>query len=147
MELVRSIRNLRADMKVPPAQRISVNVLCDEPERYKDAEGYIMKLAGADKVSIASERGDNAKSDMHIACTGMEAFIPLSSLVDIEKEKQRVEKEIERVKGEIARADGKLSNERFVAKAPAAVVEEERNKLKTLNETLLKLEQRRTSLN
>ncbi len=81
-----------------------------------------------------------------MTCTAAEIYIPLASLVDIDKERARVEKELERIRGEIVRANGKLSNERFVSKAPAAVVEEERKKLAVAEEMLQKLEQRKLDL-
>ena len=74
-------------------------------------------------------------------------FIPLASLVDLDKERERIDKEIERVKGEIARAQSKLSNEKFVSRAPEAVVNEERRKLQAGEDMLKKLQERREALN
>ena len=78
---------------------------------------------------------------------GIEAVIPLASLVDPEKEKARIQKEIERVSSDIARANGKLNNQGFVSKAPAHVVEEERGKLASAKEMLGKLRERLDALN
>ena len=83
---------------------------------------------------------------MHIVFNGGEAYIPLASLVDIQKEKERLAKEIERVKAEINRAQGKLSNEKFVSKAPEAVVAEERKKLAVAEDMLTKLLERQNVL-
>ena len=146
MDLVKSIRNIRADLKVPPAQRIEARIICADPKSMEGAEGYLLKLAGVEKTLISSERGQALKSDVHIVCQSAEAFIPLASLVDLDKERERIEKEIERVKGEIARANGKLSNEKFVAKAPEAVVNEERRKLQAGEDMLKKLIERREAL-
>lgn len=146
MELVRSIRNIRAERKVPPAQRISIRIVTDQPQRFDGAEAYLGRLAGVEKAEISPEKGEVKPSDVHIVFTGAEAYIPLASLVDIPKEKERVEKEIQRVQGEIARANGKLSNERFVSKAPEAVVAEERRKLAVAEDMLLKLQERQSTL-
>ena len=100
-----------------------------------------------EKTSITSERGQALKSDVHIVCEKAEAFIPLASLVDLDKERERIDKEIDRVKGDIARAQGKLSNEKFVSKAPEAVVNEERRKLQAGEDMLQKLQERREALN
>lgn len=148
MEVVRSVRNLRADMKVPPVQRISIKLVVAEKDRtaYENVCGYMERLAGAENVEVQSEKGEVAKTDVHLICSDAEVFIPLASLVDIEKEQARIEKEIERINGEIKRAEGKLNNASFVAKAPEAVVEEERCKLATAQEMLQKLLQRRMDL-
>ena len=105
-----------------------------------------MKLAGVEKTTIRPERGKVLKSDVHIVSEKAEAFIPLASLVDLDKERERIDKEIERVKGEIARAQSKLSNEKFVSRAPEAVVNEERRKLQAGEDMLLKLQERREAL-
>jgi len=148
MDLTRSIRNLRAEMKVPPAQRISARLVVspDDAAAFETMAGYLGKLAGADNVTVSTETGEIPKSDVHIVCDGIEAVIPLASLVDPEKEKARIEKEIDRVKADIARANGKLNNAGFVSKAPANVVEEEKNKLASAEEMLGKLQERLDAL-
>ncbi len=128
MEVVRSIRNLRAERKVPIAQKIEVRLVVPNPDTFGSAEQLMMKLVGAEKISVSSERGETLKTDIHLVCEGAEAFIPLASLVDLDEERARVDKEIERVRGEVARADAKLANEKFVSRAPEAVVNEERRK-------------------
>ena len=147
MDLVKNIRNIRADLKVPPAQRIEARIVCADSKSLEGAEGYLMKLAGVEKTSISAQRGQALKSDVHIVCEKAEAFIPLASLVDLDKERERIDKEIERVKGEIKRAEGKLANEKFVSRAPEAVVNEERRKLQAGEEMLQKLLERRDALN
>ncbi|MPM42482.1 Valine--tRNA ligase [bioreactor metagenome] len=79
---------------------------------------------------------------MHIVCDGVEAVIPLSSLIDPEKECARITKEIDRVSGDISRANAKLNNEGFLAKAPQSVVDEEKAKLVAAEEMLSKLRER-----
>ena len=149
MELVRSIRNLRAEMKVPASQKIDIRVITSKEteETYRGMSGYLVKLATANNVTVASEKGEIPKNDLHVVSTGLEAVIPLASMIDLAKEKDRIVKEIERVKGEIARAQAKLSNQGFVAKAPAAVIEAEQGKLEKAKEMLVKLEDRLGSLN
>jgi len=83
---------------------------------------------------------------VHLVCTGLDILIPLASLVDLDKERERIRKEIDRVTGEYNRANGKLSNAGFVAKAPAAVVEEERKKMQNAEEMLAKLKERLAGL-
>ena len=146
MDLVKNIRNIRADLKVPPSQRIEARIVCADPKALEGAEGYLLKLAGVEKTSITSERRQALKSDVHIVSEKAEAFIPLASLVDLDKERERIDKEIERVKGDISRAQAKLANEKFVSRAPEAVVNEERRKLQAGEDMLKKLQERREAL-
>jgi valyl-tRNA synthetase len=97
MELVRAIRNLRAEMKVPPAQKIDARLIvsAEEADAFTAMSGYLGKLAGVEQVSVSSEAGEIPKSDVHIVCEGIEAVIPLTSLIDPEKEKARIQKEID----------------------------------------------------
>lgn len=148
MELVRSIRNLRAEMKVPPAQRIGARLVVDQAdaEAYQSMTGYLAKLAGVEGASVSIETGEIPKSDVHIVCDGVEAIIPLSTLIDPEKERARIEKEIERVSGDITRANAKLNNEGFLAKAPQSVVDEEKTKRAAAEDMLAKLRERLDTL-
>ncbi len=148
MEIVRGIRNLRAEMKVPPAQRISMRLVAQEAAAgaLQSIMPYLLRLAGAEDAVVTTDAAGINRNDVRLTCAAADVYIPLASLVDLDKERARVEKEIERVQGEIDRARGKLANERFVSKAPAAVVEEERRKLAVAQEMLEKLRQRRADL-
>ncbi len=118
-----------------------------DPAEFGPVSKLLMKLIGAEHTEITDVRGDVQKTDVHLVCNGAEASIPLASLVNLDEERARIDKEIERVKGEVARAEGKLSNEKFVSKAPEAVVNEERRKLEAAKEMLLRLTERRADLN
>ncbi len=146
-DVVRAIRNVRAERKVPVGLKITAKVVVPDPDSFGAVSRLLMKLINAESVEITSERGDVQKTDVHLVCDGAEAYIPLTSLVDLDEERARIEKEIERVKGEVARAEGKLSNEKFVSKAPEAVVNEERRKLEAAKEMLVRLTERRADLN
>ena len=146
MEVVRSIRNLRAERKVPIAQKIVVRLVVPNPADFGSADQLMMKLVGAEKITVSSERGETLKTDIHLVCEGAEAFIPLASLVDLDEERARVDKEIERMRGEVARADAKLANEKFVSRAPEAVVNEERRKRAVAAEMLETLLKRKADL-
>ncbi len=146
-DVIRAIRNVRAERKVPVGLKIKAKLVVPEPEKFEALSALMMKLIGADEIRFDRERGDVQKTDVHLVCNGAEAYIPLASLVDLDEERARIDKEIERVKGEVSRAQGKLSNEKFVQKAPEAVVNEERRKLETAKEMLARLEERRADLN
>ena len=148
MEIVRSVRNVRAEMQVAPTQKISLKLVvsAENIARYEGVMQDVMKLMGADSVSVCGEAGDVDKNDVHLITTQAEAFIPLASLIDINKELERVQKEIDRAKGDILRAESKLNNESFVAKAPEKVVAAEREKMEQAKQLLEKLETRLADL-
>ena len=146
MDVVRAIRNVRAERKVPIGQKIQVRVVAPHPEAFGCAGQLLCRLIGADNVALCCDCGDVKKTDVHLVCKGAEAFIPLASLVDLDEERARIDKEILRMQGEIARADGKLANEQFIARAPEAVVTEERRKRGVAVEMLTKLQERRANL-
>ncbi|MEL7602070.1 MAG: valine--tRNA ligase [Bacillota bacterium] len=148
MELIRSIRNLRAQMNVPPAKRIGAILIAKAGmgRVFQESAIYMSRLAGIDDVTVQADKTGIPQNAVSVVCSAVEAFIPLEQLVDIQKELERVEKEIERIEGEIARAEGKLNNPGFVGKAPERVVEEERQKLATAREMLQKLKNRKNDL-
>ena len=148
MELVRSIRNVRAERKVAPSQKLTARIVvpaADVPAIAELAQ-YLKRLAGAERIDVTDTLGDVQKTDVHIVCAGAEAVIPLASLVDLDKERERVQKEIERLSGEVERAEKKLGNESFVSRAPQAVVEEERRKRDNAADMLEKMRERLSAL-
>lgn len=148
MELIRAIRNIRAEMNVPPAKRVDL-ILVAKPEiekTLKSAAAYMDRLAGVQSVVLQSDKVGIPKNAVSIVISSAEAFIPLEQLVDVEKERDRVAKELARMEGEIKRAEGKLNNAGFVAKAPASIVEEERRKLLQAKDMSEKLRQRQLDL-
>jgi len=146
MELIRACRNKRAEHKVPPAQKIELHVVTANAEAFAALHTHIARLAGASVVTVAAAYANAKPNDVHLVCEGIEAYVPLSSLVDPAQERARMEKEIKRLQGEIECAQAKLANEGFLAKAPAHVVEEERAKLTSLQAMLEKVELRVASL-
>ncbi|MBR3382519.1 MAG: valine--tRNA ligase [Clostridia bacterium] len=148
MELVRSIRNVRAEMNVPPAKRAHMFIVTNEANvaAAREAAPYFNKLAGASEVTVRLDKSGIAPDAVSVVSAIGDAFIPLNELIDIEKELARLEKERARVEGEIKRAEGKLNNAGFMAKAPEKVVEEERNKLAAAKDLMEKLLTRITEL-
>ena len=146
MELTTSVRNIRAEYKVPVNQRPELRIIVKDPAAFAGTEAFLNRLAGAGTVTYTAEAGQVNSSDVHIACNGAEVYIPIGELVDIEKELERLDKEIARCEAEIARLSGKLSNEKFLAKAPAQVVETEKGKLSAAEELLNKNRARKEAL-
>ena len=148
MEIVRSVRNLRAEMQVPVSQKISMKIVANSANApiFESIIPYLLRLAGAADAKVYASAEGFDKNDVHLVCSAAEVYIPLASLVDIEKEKERVNKEIERLNGEIARYNGKLNNPNSVSKAPENVVNEEKRKLTVAEGMLEKLLKRKEQL-
>ncbi len=125
--VIRAIRNRRAEMNVPPSKKAKLYLVTPYADDFQKAGAFLSKLASASEYEIV----DNHESDgcVRIVTDAATVFIPLGELVDLEKEKTRTEAELARVSGEIERIGKKLANEGFVSKAPAAVVDAEREKL------------------
>jgi valyl-tRNA synthetase len=130
MDTIKAVRNIKAEMNVPPAKRIKLIFVAGESERtiLKDGTKFIERLAGASEITIQADKAGVPDDAVTAVVPGAEIYIPLEDLVDIAKELERLEKEKENLEKELERVDGKLSNEGFVSKAPAKVVEEERAK-------------------
>ena len=129
---VRAIRNLRTGMNVPPSRKAKVYVVSakeDVRHIFESSKSFFATLGYASEVHVQEDKtgiGENAVSTLiHDAAV----YIPLEELVDIDKEIERLEKEAAKLAGEIKRASGMLANPKFVDKAPAAKVEEEKAKL------------------
>ncbi len=122
METIKAIRNRRAEMNVPLSRKASLYIETAHTEWFEGAESFYQKLAGADQVFLNTPAPEGT---VKLVCNGASLYIPFAELVDIEGEIARLTKELEKAKGELARVEGKLSNQGFIAKAPAALVEAE----------------------
>ncbi len=131
MEIIRTIRNLRAEMNVAASKRTHLMLLPNEgwQDTLSGAGAYFQRLAGASAMSLLERSADVHEKTVSAVTKACTLYIPLGDLVDFEKEIARLTKELENVQREISRAEGKLNNAGFVAKAPAALVEQEKNKL------------------
>ena len=149
MDVIRSIRNLRAEMNVPPSKRAAMTIVTEAGRipAFEAASLYFMRLAGAESVRVQVDKAGVPEGAVSAVCESAEVFIPLNELIDMQKERERVGKEIERVRSEISRAESKLTNESFVQKAPEKVIDAEKEKLEIALGMLQKLEQRLDELN
>ena len=128
MGAISAIRNRRAEMNVPPSRKAKLIIVTDRADTFKAGEAFFIKLASASDVQIIPDRKDAPANAVNIVVEGAELFLPMSELVDKEKELARLAKEKKDLEGEIKRVEGKLSNQGFIAKAPQKVVDEEKAK-------------------
>lgn len=131
MDCIKSIRNIRAEMNVVPSRKART-IFVTQDENLKDilesSESYFMALASASEIEVRDNKDGIGEDAISSVVDGCEIFLPLEELVDFEKEIERLEKEKKKLEGELKRVKGKLSNEGFTSKAPAAVIDEEREK-------------------
>ena len=125
---ITAIRTRRAEMNVPPSKKAKLFVVTKYTETFKRAEKILEKLASASEV-ILTDSYDSDDAVM-IATDAGRLYIPLAEVIDFEKERARLNAEMKKNEGEIERIEKKLANEGFVAKAPAAVIDGEKAKLK-----------------
>jgi valyl-tRNA synthetase len=148
-EAIRSIRNVRADMNVPPSKKASVIVVTEEAELQKlfeETKNFFAPLAYAGEVAVQADKAGIAEDAVSAVIHNAVLYMPFSDLVDTEKEIERLNKEKTRLEGEIKRGENMLGNERFISKAPAAKVEEEKQKLQKYKETYAQVVERLESL-
>ena len=131
MEIIRTIRNLRSEMNVAPSKRTRLMLLPAEgwAETLQNGEGYFRRLAGAEQLEILGDRNAVTEKTVSAVVTAGELFIPLGDLVDFAKEVARLTKELENLQKETARSEGMLKNQGFLSKAPAHLVQAEKDKL------------------
>ena len=127
-----AIRQRRAEMNVPPSKKAKLYIVTKYSETFNRTAKILEKLASTSEVFLVDSY--DADDAVQIVTDAGRFFIPMSDVIDFEKEKIRLTGELTRIAGEIERLEKKLSNEGFVAKAPAAVVEGERAKLAKYNE-------------
>lgn len=145
MKAIKGIRNARAEMNVAPSRKAKmIFVTTDEEvkETLTYGERYFTNLASAQDIEIRTNKEGIGEDNVAVVIDRCEMFIPLSDLIDFDKEIERLEKEREKLEGELKRVRGKLSNENFVNKAPREVVDGEREKEKKYKDMMEKVIER-----
>ncbi len=131
-EAVRGIRNVRTEMNVAPSKKAHVFVVSDQADirrTFEEGKLFFASLAYASSVTIQSDKNGIADDAVSVVIANANIYIPFAELVDLTQEIERLEKESKRLDGELARVNGMLNNEKFMSKAPAAKIEEEKGKL------------------
>lgn len=138
MDVIRAIRNIRSEKGVPPGKKISAILFMDGEQNRLIGENlaYVNSLAGVE--NLERRQSDGAKPTKAIAAVaaGIEIYLPLADLVDLEEEKRRLGKELDQAREELVRSQAKLANEGFISKAPEAVVDKERTKHEELQKKI-----------
>lgn len=146
MNAIRAIRNRRAEMNVPPSKKATLYVLTANPKVFAEGEGFIQRLAYADRVELLEKEPESLDGLVTCATSDAKLYIPMGQLVDFAKELERIAKELEKAGKNLAALQGKLSNENFVSRAPEAVVAAEREKAKKAADLIASLEESAAAL-
>ena len=144
-DAVRNIRNLRAEMNVPPSKKATVYVVSsNEKVRtiFNDSAVFFGTLAYASEVLVQEDKAGIAEDAVSSVIADAVIYMPFADLVDIEKEIERLTKEKDRLTKELARVNGMLSNEKFISKAPEAKIAEEKEKLAKYTQMMEQVEER-----
>ena len=149
-DVIRQVRNLRAENEVKPKKEIRATVISEDTKiraYFETAAAYLKRLAGIAELSLALE-DDYVDGDYFtIVFTGGKVLVPAEDISDPEKEKERLLEEAEKLRAELAHSEKVLANENFVKRAPEAVVNKERSKLASVSEKLDTIEKRLEELN
>lgn len=138
---IKSIRNIRSEMNVAPSKKAKVVIVTSIGDVFEKGTVFFQKLAGASEVVITPDNKNIPERSVSLVVEGANIYIPQGELVDVEKELERLNKEKENLIKEIKRVEGKLSNQGFLTKAPASLVEEEKAKGEKYKNMLLGVEE------
>ena len=141
MECIRSIRARRTEMNVPPSKKAALFILTAKKEIFAEGEGFLQRLAYADEVTLLDCEPENLDGMVTITTADAKLYIPMGQLVDVAKELERINKELESARKFLSSLESKLSNEKFVSRAPEAVVNAEREKAAKTADLIAQLEQ------
>ncbi len=134
IDAVRAIRNRRSEMNVPPSKKAKVYIETAFGDTFEKCSMFIKRLAYASEVAINIQ--DDFSTAVSIVTNDAKIFIPMGELIDFAAEKARLEKEYANAEKELAQVMGKLNNESFISKAPAHIVEKQRQQAEKLNEKI-----------
>jgi valyl-tRNA synthetase len=141
MDAIRAVRTRRAEMNVPPSKKAQMTIVTGKQDLFRAGEAFLKRLAYVSEVIVTDAAPENQAGMVGVVTEEARVFIPLAELVDLAAEKARMEKELGKKKGELAGLENKLSNPGFVSKAPANVVQAERERAEKLVALIAKLEE------
>ena len=141
MEAISAVRTRRSEMNVPPSKKAHLTVVTAKADVFALGEAFLKRLAYAETVTITADAPADQKGMVSAVTADATLFMPLSELVDLEKEKARLTKDLGKKQGELKGLDAKLSNPGFLNKAPADVVAAEQERAEKLRALIAKLEE------
>ena len=149
MDVIKAIRNMRAEVGALPGRKSEVLLVAPNAELetfFKGQEIFFGSLAAAAPLVVANSQSERPKNALTQVVSGVEVYLPLKDLIDVEKETARLDKEIQTLEKGISQIEGKLNNQGFLAKAPADVVEKEKERVQEMYEKRSALMERKEFL-
>ena len=128
MTAIKAVRARRSEMNVPPSRKARLIIATDRKAAFEAGRSYICKLAYASDISVQDTAPESADGMVSVVTDNARMFMPMAELVDLEKEKARIRKELANAEKQLAGQIAKLSNEKFVSRAPENIVNIEREK-------------------
>ena len=147
-QVIVAVRNIRAELNIAPSKPLNAllrGVSYEDRIRLEANQPFFASLAKLESMTILNE-GETAPMSTTQLIGNMELLIPMAGLIDVAAEMARIDKQLEKLSQEVSRIEGKLSNQGFVAKAPAAVIDKEREKMTSLSRDIEKLNEQKTEL-
>ena len=147
-QVIVGVRNVRGEMNISPATALAIYFTrgdANDKRRLEENRQYLCKLAKLESITWLDNPDDAPLSATALA-GDLEILVPMAGLIDVEAELKRLTKEIEKLSGEVNKLSGKLSNEKFVANAPAEVVAKERDKLAEMQGSMAQLTAKQSAI-
>ena len=148
-EIIRGVRNVRAEMNVAPSRKAQTYVVCADEDLCAGFEAMKVSAASlmsASEIVIQNTKQDIGEDAVSVVVTDAVVYLPLADLVDFEQEIERLKKEEARLEKELARVNGMLNNERFISKAPESKINEEKAKLEKYTQMMEQVKARLAGL-
>ena len=135
MTVIKAVRNRRAEMNVPPSRKAHLRIAAKQREIFADAGKYMMRLACASGLDVGcSDAEFDTNGCVSVVTESATVYMPMAELVDLEAERKRLQKELENVEKQLMQIENKLSNQGFLAKAPANVIEDQKRNREKMKE-------------
>ena len=144
-EIIRGVRNVRAEMNVAPSRKAKTYIVCENTELcqgFEEIKESSMPLMSANEIQIQFDKSGIAEDAVSVVVADAVVYLPMEELVDFEQELERLTKEEARLTKELARVNGMLNNEKFISKAPEAKINEERAKLEKYTQMMEQVQER-----
>ena len=142
MDAIRAIRNRRAEMNVSPAKKVKLTIATAEKDAFTAGAPFFLRQASASEVAVVSaDEIPAAEGQVEVITHAARVFMPLAELVDIQQELERIAKEKAKAEGHLKGIEAKLNNEAFTSKAPANIVQQQREQAEKLRALIAKLDE------
>ena len=142
MDAIRAIRTRRSEMNVAPGRKVQLTIATAKEDVFTAGAPFFKRLAGATEVHVVpADQAPASKGQVEVVTHSARVFMPLQELVDVAQELQRIAKEKEKALGHLKGIEAKLANEAFTSKAPANIVQNQRDQAEKLRSLIAQLEQ------